>query len=364
LGRIENHLKVFKGALTGSTFYELGSGLELKKEFIYLLVTPGQGAYSWNDYNNNGVKELDEFEVAQFSDQAEYIRVFLPTTEYVRTYSNQFSQSLFLKPERIWKNKDGVKKQLARFSNQLIYKVNRKTSYEEGLKAFNPFVVTLVDSSLISTSSTFRNTTYFNRINSKFGLDYTYQENGSKVLLSNGFDSRRHTFNKIKLRWNISKIHTIKLEGIIGRKKSNSDYTSNRNYFIEYHEVKPVYAFQPNAKIRISLLGKYSLKLNDSELAERAEIIDLGLEFRLNQPKKGSFLGKFNFIKIDYNATNNSALAFEMLEGLKTGNNFTLGLSYQRKVSKNLQLNFNYNGRKTELNSMIHSGGMELRAFF
>ena len=60
----------------------------------------------------------------------------------------------------------------------------------------------------------------------------------------------------------------------------------------------------------------------------------------------------------------NSSIAFEMLEGLKTGNNFTWGLSYQRKIAKNLQINFNYNGRKSEDTKAIHSGGMELRAFF
>lgn len=364
LGRLENHLKAFKGVLTSNTYYELGSGLELKKEFVYLLVNPGQGAYSWNDYDNDGVKDLDEFEIAQFTDQAEYIRVFLPTNDYIRTYSNQFSQTIFIKPERVWRNKKGIKKQIARLSNQLVYKVNRKTSYENGINAFNPFTVTLVDSSLISASSTFRNTIYFNRVNSVFGFDYTYQENGSKILLSNGFDSRLHTFNKMKLRWNITKMHTLKIEAITGRKKSNSDYSSNRNYYISYQEIKPVYSFQPNAKLRLSFNGKYSVKLNNSDFLEQAIIKDVGLEFRFNQPKKGSFLGQFNFIQISYNATNNSSLAYEMLEGLKTGNNFTIGLSYQRKVAKNLQLNFNYNGRKSENNAMIHSGGMELRAFF
>jgi len=364
LGRIEHHLKLFKGVFTTNTFYELGSGLELKKEFVYLLVNPGQGAYSWIDYNNDGVKDLGEFEIAQFTDQAEYIRVFLPTNEYVRTYNNQFSQTIFIKPERIWRNKKGIKRQIARFSNQLVYKVNRKTNYEKGLNGFNPFVVTISDTTLISTNSTFRNTLYFNRINSKFGFDYTYQENGSKILLSNGFDSRQHTFNKLKLRWNITKQHTIKLEGLVGRKKSESDYAPNRNYFISYQEIKPVYAFQPNTKFRLSLNGKFSQKYNQSDLNEIAVIKNIGFEFRFNQPKKGSFLGQINFIQIDYNASNNSSLAYEMLEGLKTGNNFTLGLSYQRKVAKNLQLNFNYNGRKSPNNPMIHSGGMELRAFF
>lgn len=364
LGRLENNLKLLKGVFTSNTYYELGSGLELKKEFVYLLVNPGQGAYSWIDYNSDGVKDLDEFEIAQFADQAEYIRVFLPTNDYIRTYSNQFSQTIFIKPERVWRNKKGIKKQVARFSNQLVYKVNRKTSYEEGINAFNPFTVTIADTSLISSNSTFRNTLYFNRVNSVFGFDYTYQENGSKILLSNGFDSRLHTFNKLKLRWNITREHTLKLEAITGRKKSNSDFSSTRNYFISYQEIKPVYSFQPNAKFRLSLNGKYAAKLNNSDLLEQAIITDVGFEFRFNQPKKGSFLGQFNFIAINYNASNNTSLAYEMLEGLKTGNNFTLGLSYQRKVAKNLQLNFNYNGRKSENNPMIHSGGMELRAFF
>jgi len=369
LSRLENHLKLFKGVISNNTFYELGSGLELKKEFIYLQVNAGQGTYSWNDYNGDGVKDLDEFEVSQFTDQAEYIRVFLPTSQYVRTYSNQFSQTLFVKPERMWRGEKGLKGLVARFSNQLVYKVNRKTNYEDGVGAFNPFKTKIADSSLISTNSTFRNSVYFNRTNSVFGLDYTYQENGSKVLLSNGFDRRLHTFNKVKLRWNLTKKHSFKLEAIVGRKKTESDYSQNRTFNIDYQEVKPVYSFQPNSKLRVSLNGKYALKINGIEPVvggekEVAEIKDIGIEFRVSQPKKGSLLGRFNFINIAYNASNNTSLAYEMLEGLKVGNNFTMGLTYQRKVAKNLQLNFNYNGRKSEDNSMIHSGGMELRAFF
>lgn len=369
LSRLENHLKLFSGVFSSRTFYELGSGLELKKEFIYLQVNAGQGTYSWIDYNEDGKKDLDEFEVSQFTDQAEYIRVYLPTNDYVRTYSNQFTETILIRPERKWRGKKGVKGIVARFSNKLVYKVNRKTSYEDGVDAFNPFSVKIADSSLISTNSTFINTASFNRTNSKFGIDYIYQENGSKVLLSNGFDSRFHTFNKFKLRWNVTKMHVIKVESVIGRKITSSDYSQNRDFNIDYSEIKPTYVFQPNSKLRLSLNGKYALKTNQKEPTlgsenEKAEIKDIGVEFRLNQPKKGSLLGQFNFINIAYNSLINTSLAYEMLEGLKVGNNFTVGLSYQRKVAKNLQLNFNYNGRKSEGNPMIHSGGMELRAFF
>lgn len=369
LSRLENHLKLIKGVISSNTFYELGSGLELKKEFTFLPVNPGQGTHLWNDYNSDGIKDQGEYEPTDLPDKKEYIKVFLPTNSYVRTYSNQFSQTIFLRPERVWRTKKGIKRFMARLSNQLVYKVNRKTNYENGVTAFNPFKTRIADTSLISTNSTFRNSLYFNRTNSKFGMDYTYQENGSKILLSNGFDSRRHTFNKFKLRLNITKMHSLKLEATFGRKQAESDYAENRKYNLNYQEFNPVYSFQPNSKLRISLNGRYALKKNGNEPIsggekEVAEIKDGGLEFRINQPKKGSLLGQINFINIGYNASNNTPLAYEMLGGLKIGNNITVGLSYQRKVAKNLQINFNYNGRKSENNAMIHSGGMELRAFF
>jgi hypothetical protein len=364
LGRVEENFKLLKNVITSNTFYEIGSGLELKKQFIFVQVPTGQGTYAWIDYNNDGIKDLGEFEITQFPDQKQYIRVFIPTNEYVRTYSNQFSQTFFIKPERIWRNKKGVKKFASKFSNQLVYKVKRKTNYENGANAFNPFLTTVADTNLLSTSSTFRNTIYFNRINSKFGLDYSYQSNTSKILLSNGFDSREQLFNKFRIRWNITKMHTLKGEYILGTKIATSDYATNRNYFINYYLIKPTYSFQPNTKMRLALSAKYSLKQNKSDLNELAILRDIGVELRFNQPKKGSFLTQINYINISYNASNNTSIAYEMLEGLKIGNNYTIGISYQRKVAKNLQLNFNYNGRKSDANKMIHTGGMELRAFF
>lgn len=364
LNRLEHVLKLWKGAVTTTSFYELGSGLELKKEFIFLEVNPGQGTHTWIDYNNDGIKDLGEFEIAVFADQGKYIRVFVPTNEYVRTYSNQFSTNLFLRPETIWRGEKGLKKTLSYFSNQTIYKVNRKTNFENQFQLINPFVYEIADTNLVSISTTFRNTFFINRSSAVFGVNYSYQENASKILLSNGFDSRLNTFHEIVGRWNINKFYNLKLTGNLGRKKTISDYASNRNYFIEYYDIEPVFSYQPNSAFRVALSTKITEKENNSELKEKATIRDVGIDFRYSQAQKGSFNARINYILIAYNGPLNSSLAFEMLEGLKTGNNFTWGMTYQRKVAKNLQLNLNYNGRKSEENKPIHSGGIELRAFF
>ena len=70
--------RYFGQILQTTTAYETSSGTIAQQEFTYLQVEPGQGVYMWNDYNGNGIQELQEFEIAPFPDLAIYVRVFLP----------------------------------------------------------------------------------------------------------------------------------------------------------------------------------------------------------------------------------------------------------------------------------------------
>lgn len=365
LGRIEYALNVWKGAIRSNTFYEVGSGLELKKEFVYIQVNSGQGIYTWIDYNKDGVKDLNEFEVAAYTDQASYIRVFTPSNQYVKTYTNEFSQSLLLQPERVFSNKKGFLKFLSRFSNQAQFRIARKTNDEKNGSVFNPFENDHHNIHLMSLNSSIRNTFYFNRTNQVFGADYVYSNSQDKTLLSNGFDSRLTTFHQLNTRWNIIKKITWKNTGEIGSKQSNADYTTGRNYEIEYLLLKPELSYQPGTAFRVSVSVRMEEKVNrQDEGGEQANITDVGFEMRYNQAQKGSLSTTFNFVNIRYDGITNNALGFEMLEALKPGKNYTWSLVYQRNIGKNLQLSLRYNGRKSELNKSIHSGGVELRAFF
>jgi len=364
LGRVDYNLRLWKGAFTANTFYEVGSGLELRKEFLYIEVNAGQGVYTWIDYNEDGIKDLNEFEIAQYQDQANYIRVFTPTNEYERTYSNEFNQSLFWRPERIWSNEKGVKKLLSRFSNQARLRIARKTNVQDA-SSFNPASRNIADTNLLSFSSTVRNTLFFNRTNAIFGADYTYSDVGSKILLANGFDGRTTQFHQLNLRWNIRKKFTFTATGETGERGSQADYTSGRDFLINYIKIQPSIIYQPNTTFRISFDFRQENKDNAPQLGgEQAVIQDIGLQLKYNQAEKGSLQGGVNAVNIDYEGPQNNALAFEMLESLRPGVNFTWNLGYQRSISKNLQISLQYNGRKSEDNDAIHAGGIEVRAFF
>ncbi|CAN5467248.1 hypothetical protein BH10BAC1_BH10BAC1_00910 [soil metagenome] len=372
VARAEYDFRLWKGFIFSSTFYEIGSGLEIKKEYSFILVAVGQGVYVWNDYNENGIKELDEFEIATFANTADYIKVYTPTNDYIKVYSNQFSQTLTLRPAALWASKTGVRKFISRFSNQASYRVDRKSTETDLSKAYNPFLIIPNDTSntafktLVTINSSFRNTLFINQLSPILGIDLSYQDARNKILLVNGFDTHQNRFEEARLRWNMSKEFSCNLSYKNGNKQSSSQYFSTRDYSITYFEAEPKLNYQPNTAFRTSVSFRYTEKKNKEELGGQKVIMqDYGAEIKYNVLQKGSLNLKANYIQIKYNAVDkNTSLAFEMLDALKTGQNVTWGASYQRTLSNNLQLSLTYDGRKSQGTKVIHTGGAQVRAYF
>jgi hypothetical protein len=362
LGRIDYDLNLWKGAITWNSFYEIGSGLELKKEFLYIKVNDGQGVYTWIDYNQDGVKDLNEFEVAQYVDQASYIRVFTPSNQYTKTYSNELNQGVFFKPERVWSNETGLRKMISVFSNQTRMRINRKTSQFDNQNSFNPFVLSINDTALISTSYNLRNTLFINRTSSIIGGEYIFQDNQSKNLLATGFDARKQRYHEFNFRWNIHKVFLLENNFQQGTKEVNADYTSGRNYHLNYYFIKTSFSYQPSTTIRYTLDSRYTEK--KATTGETAFIGELTFRVKLNQAEKGSLQASVSYIDIAFQGNGSSAIGFEMLEALKPGKNKTWTLGYQRSVTKKMQISIQYSGRNSENSRTIHAGGMEVRAFF
>lgn len=365
LGRLEHTLRLAKNSILSNIYYEIGSGLERRQEFIYIQDPTGQGPYTWIDYNDNDVKELNEFELARPEDGDRYIRVFTPTDNYERAYSNQFSQSLNINPVALWNNKKGVLKVLSRFSNQAAFRIQRKTRIEDGAERFNPFLNAFGDSALISQSSSIRNTLFFNQSSSKFGVDYTYSDQFSKNPLTSGFEESKGLAHILRVRYNFTAKYGIILEQEVGERESSSDFIEGRNYKIDYFNLKQTLTYQPGTAFRLSLINDYSQKQNSEELGgEDAETIDIGLDFRLSKVEAGTMFAQFNIISIKYSGDVNNSISYQMLDGLQDGTNLTWGAGVQRNLGKNLQLSISYNGRKSEDVKSVHTGNMQVRAFF
>jgi hypothetical protein len=280
-------------------------------------------------------------------------------------YSNSINEALNVKAPKSWSQGKGIKKFVSRISTQSALRFDGRTTNTKITEAYNPFHARINDSTLITLNQTLRNTIFFNKSDPKFGFDLNWQKIGTKALLNNGLEARENKFSNHHLRWSPGTRFIFNGETRIGKKESNTDFYSTRNYRIRYVDIEPKISYQPNAAFRISFLYKRSEKSNDVTLGgEKAISETAGIDLKYNVANKGSFQAYGKFILIRFDGTQNTPVAFEMQEGLKNGNNYTWGLTYQRTLSNNMQINFNYDGRKSPDVKIVHIGGVQVRVFF
>ena len=71
-----------------------------------------------------------------------------------------------------------------------------------------------------------------------------------------------------------------------------------------------------------------------------------------------------NYFSNLFSGSPNTPVAYQILEGLQPGTNFKWSLIAQKKLTKFLDLNLNYFGRKSETSRAIHTGTVQLKAYF
>lgn len=363
-GRFQYRQRLFRNAVNLTTFYESGSGQEARREFTYVEVAAGQGLYAWVDYNDDGIQQLDEFEIAQFPSDAKYIRVFQQSNEYVRTNFNKFSQVVILNPAALWRTKNDFRKTMSKFSVQVTYNTDRKTQRTSLAESLNPFKPVEFDSSLIALNQGWRNSLFFQRSEATFGADYTYGQNQGRNLVSYGFESQRTIEHQFQWRWMFLE-NWIWNSQVGTRERANaSEGFEARSYDFTETRTEQKVTFQPGRQWKLSFIAGFKNSVNESELSEELSALSTGLEFNYNVASKALVTAQLNLIRNDYSGASNTPVAYAMLEGLQPGQNATWNATLQSNIAKHLQLNILYDGRVSENVPATHTGSVQLKAFF
>ncbi len=359
--RIIYNQRLFKGGIRWNTVLESNSGVIAQQEFTYIKVDPGQGIYTWNDYNNNGIQELDEFEIAQYQDEAEYVRVLLPNQVFVKIRENKLSQLLTLNPQA-WNSEEGFKKFLSKFHNQTSYLISRNTRRKNDDFEINPFKDGGDDD--LGLALNFRNVLFFNRGKQNYTTSYTYIATSGSNLLSVGLQKnnlKSHQFNfthKVWTNW------LITMKGALGSNISTSENFPSRNFELDSYDVNPKFSYLLNKQTRFDLFYQFANEENLLGDLEQLKQQKIGTSFSYSNVQKISITGEFNYIDNNFTGSAFSPVAYQMLEGLQPGSNFTWSLLFQKKITKYLDTNLSYFGRKSKNSNTIHTGSIQLRAYF
>ncbi len=352
--------RFFDNFIQSTTSFETSSGSIAQQEFTYLEVAPGLGVYTWKDYNGNGIQELQEFEVAPFQDQAKFVRVYLPNQIFIKTHQNRLSQSVIINPIN-WQNKTGFKKICSYFYNQTSFLMERKILRNSDNFDLNPF---RNSSDVLGLNSSFRNSFFYNRGKQNHSVTYTFLNNKSKNLLSVGALENKINSHQLQYVHLVNNTWLFSLNSKLTKSATISENYATRNYNITGNEIQPKlgYLFTKNASLDV--FYEFQKKENTIGTFENLKQTRFGTSFSYISTKDFTTNGEFSLIDNKFVGDELSPVAFQMLEGLQAGKNLTWRLLLQKNLTKYLSLNINYQGRKSETSQTIHTGSVQLKAFF
>ncbi len=355
-----NH-RFFNQLLQSTTTYETSSGTIAQQEYTYVEVEPGLGVYTWNDYNGNGIQELEEFETAPFPDQARYIRVFLPNQVFVPTFQNKFSQALIFNPVA-WQQETGLKKWLSLFYNQTSFLLDRKSRRIGGTTDWNPFSDDTMG--VLGLNAAFRNSLFYNRGKQKHAVTYTFVNNQTKNWLAAGSQEQQNSSHQIHYAHLVDSSWLLSLQSKTLASTSKSENFALRNFELKGHQIVPKLSYLFSASTSWDLFYEYQVKSNQINDRENLKQQRLGTSFTYSGKKQFTLNGEVSLYSNAFTGNALSAVAFQMLEGLLPGKNQTWRLLAQKRLTQFLDLTINYQGRKSEMSKGNHIGNIQLRAYF
>lgn len=360
--RLQYSQKLFKQMVLWNTVYETNSGTLPQQEFTYVAVEPGQGIYIWNDYNENGIQELEEFEIAQFQDQGTYIRVLLPNQIFIKTHQNRLSQTLTINPQQWSTETHKSKKFWSHFYNQTSYLIDRKVKRDGNNFNLNPFQSDAKNQ--LGLQLNFRNVLFLNRGKQHYTTSYTYLSNKARNVLSFGFIENSLISHQLNFNHKIADTWLITLDSAFENNESKSENFASKNFNIDETRFSPKLSYLFNDNTRFDIFYQYAFKDNTIGNLESLQQQNYGVSFAVSNNQKSAINAEFNFFSNNFSGNANSPVGYQMMEGLQPGKNFTWSLLVQKKLTKFLDLNLTYFGRKSETSSVIHTGAVQLKAYF
>lgn len=364
LGRAEYIINEWNGFVRGNVLYELGAGQEPKRAFTYIEVPAGQGQYAWIDYNNDGIPQLNEFVIAVFQDQAKYIRVYTPTSEYIKANYTQFNYAVSLNPKALTSTMHNKKWEnfITRFNLQSSLQTFKK-QLSTGDVLFNPFKGRVNDTALLNLNYILNNTLSFNRFSTSWGFDVTNLTNYNKSLLTYGTETSEFKEWTLKGRINFLKSYTFELLQKQGNNNLFTPSFNNRNYEIKMYTTEPRITYTPSAKFRVLFGYQFMQKNNSGKYGgEKATFNTINTETKYNTFSNTSLTAKFSFSNIKYTGATNTTVSYIMLDALLPGKNYIWNLNLTKRLINALELNVDYEGRQSGSSKAVHIGTVSIRA--
>ncbi|NPA34883.1 MAG: DUF2460 domain-containing protein [Chlorobi bacterium] len=327
------------------TYFKIGRSMAQRQSYQYVKVPRGQGQFAWKDFNGDGIQQITEFVPALYQDEAEYIRVWLPTLEYVPVNLYEFSVFSKWTPANAFNLNGRV---------QMTVQRERKWAFIN----FNPITDTLLRYQSLSAQATAainQNKPVWGELIPIFRESYQWTTAGSGFIRS-GEATGRIYLNAGNNFWLVP-------EGIVRQQMEWHEIDITRQYVLLQYTgtIKVLWRSVGTKRVQ----SEVSFAYQEAQTTRNHYLYKRKWKVRLiwRLSNAISVNSDVSLINQELRGDSNEPVAYYLLEGIQQGTNgvWTVFLSWD--LNEALNLNLSYNGR-TSTRGVIHNGTATVRYVF
>ena len=218
------------------------------------------------------------------------------------------------------------------FYNHTSFLIDRKDKNNSESINLNPFYST--EENQLALQSNFRNQLFYNRGKQHYTVSYSYSESKARNVLSFGYVEHETFSHQVNFLHKIQEQWLLSLQSNLDKNSSESENFASKNYQLNETLLNPKLSYLLDDNKRFDVYYQYQKKDNIIGDLEQLTQEKYGVSFMLTQNQKAAITGEFNYFSNKFSGSSNTPVAYQMMEGLQPGTNFTWSLIAQKKTNK------------------------------
>jgi len=368
LVRSQTRFTPFQRAIETDLYYEFSDQRSARLERIFIRVIPGSGNYRYlGDKNGNGVVDENDFELTRFD--GDYIVVYLPSDQLYPVADIKASIRLRLQPAQLipissaWFNKV-----LRAVSTETYLRVD-ETSKETDTKQiyllnFSRF---LNNQTTITGSQQITQDIFLFENNPDLSFRFRYSEHYGLTQFISAVEESYTQERSVRVRSQLVQEIGNQTDFINKTDRVTASSTTMRERDLISNGLLSDFSYRPTMNWEVGFnFGVTEIVNRFGGTNATANINVEGIRIVQSFPGVGQLHAEVKREEVVLvNVTDPTlSLPYEFTEGKVTGQSYLWQLIFDYRITSNLQLSINYNGRSEGGRTPIHFARMEARAFF
>ncbi|MFV1981204.1 MAG: hypothetical protein ACC655_08635, partial [Rhodothermia bacterium] len=319
------------------------------------------GQFVWEDANEDGIRQVDEFIPERTPFEGTYARTFLPSDELASVFNIQARLRLTIDPRLAFRRATEAWKQvLSKVTSQTILEVaDKSTDSAAGSRYFLDFSKFRDPETTLTGRLRIEQRLEFFKGMPKYGGILTFSNLESLSRLSAGFEERSRKAFRGSARFRMSPRVRAQVAGFVESNRSSSSEFSSRAFDIVAYNIEPGLSLTPISAMQISLSVSYSEKIDhlgdDAGIERSARILKFPLLVSYSLAQRLQVSSRFELASVDLTGEAVGFAAFELTDGRGPGSSMLWNVNGSYAVSSLIRASLSYDGRSPSDAPTIHT---------